>query len=130
MTPLRHENLVRLFGGVWNEGADKLCIVLEYAEGGSLRGFMDGSIKTKTWATLRSQWALGVAKCFKYLHHDLNEPVIHRDLKPDNILLTAELATNVADFGESRAFDTRLAKKGGAEDLTMTVRGTVLYSKY
>ena len=106
MTPLRHENLVRLFGGVWNEGADKLCIVLEYAEGGSLQTFMDGSRRTKTWATLRCHWALGVAKCFKYLHHDLNEPLIHRDLKPDNILLTALLATKVAEPIHVTCIDT------------------------
>ena len=31
MAPLHHPNLVKLYGGCWNEGADKLCIVLEYA---------------------------------------------------------------------------------------------------
>ena len=30
MCPLHHPHLVKLIGGVWNEGADQLCIVLEY----------------------------------------------------------------------------------------------------
>ena len=40
MAPLHHPNLVKLYGGCWNEGADKLCIVLEFAEKGSLRAYL------------------------------------------------------------------------------------------
>ena len=95
MAPLRHPNLVKLYGGCWNEGADKLCIVLEYASRGSLKTIMAGNDVFGTWASPRYDWALGVAQCFKYLHHELNEPLIHRDLKPDNVLVTGELSAKV-----------------------------------
>ena len=38
MAPLSHPNLVKLYGGCWNEGADKLCIVLEFCARGDLLG--------------------------------------------------------------------------------------------
>ena len=129
MTPLHHPNLVKLYGGCWNEGADKLCIVLEYCSGGSLKDVLGSGFSSEvgTWASPRFGMAMGVAQCMRYLHHDLNEPLIHRDLKPDNILVAEDHVTKVADFGESRHFDTRLAKEEGAADLVMTFVGTRLY---
>lgn len=127
MAPLRHVNIVRLWGGCWNEGADKLCIVLEFASKGSLKSLMDRT-EVGTWASPRFDWALGLARGFKYLHHELNEPLIHRDLKPDNTLVAGDLTAKVADFGESKHFDEELAsEKGRGDVLTMTMVGTLLY---
>ena len=50
MAPLKHPNLVRLLGAVWNEGPDKLCLVLEYVEGGTLRDWLTPE-KGGTWAS-------------------------------------------------------------------------------
>ena len=72
MTPLNHPNLVKLYGGCWNEGPDKLCLVLEFCPMGSLRTLMDGTKRLGTWADPRFNLALGIAQCFKYLHHGLN----------------------------------------------------------
>ena len=129
MTPLHHENLVRLHGGCWNEGADKLCIVLEYCQNGSLDSFLtNGAGVGLAWATGLSGLALDAAKGLRYLHHELNEPLIHRDIKPDNIMVSADVVAKLADFGESKHFDMRRAKKesqGGAaiDVLSMTQVG-------
>ncbi len=125
MTPLNHPNLVKFYGGVWSEGADKLCLVLEYCSRGSLLTLMDGTKRLGTWADPRFNLALGIAQCFKYLHHGLNDPVIHRDLKPDNVLVSEDLQSKVADFGESRFFDEKRRLDSGA--MTMTMVGTMLY---
>ena len=89
MAPLHHSSLVKLYGGCWNEGADKLCLVLDYCSKGSLTALMDGTNHLGTWADPRFDLAMGIAQCFGYLHHGLNEPLIHRDLKPDNVLVSA-----------------------------------------
>ena len=86
MAPLRHANLVAMFGAVWNEGPDKLCLVLEYVDGGTLLDWLTPE-KKGTWLNPRFGFAHGVAKCMKYLHHELREPIMHRDLKPENILV-------------------------------------------
>ena len=123
-----HQNLVRLFGGVWNEGADKLCIVLEFCANGSLRSFLQK--KAGTWMGMRHGLAVDIAKGLAYLHHELAEPLIHRDVKPDNILVDENVVAKLADFGESTRFDTKAARKNSAvgnDAVTMTMVGTKLY---
>ena len=51
-----------------------------------------------------------------YLNEELG--ILHRDLKPDNALVTETLTIKVADFGEARAFN---------ENNTMTQVGTPIY---
>ena len=87
MAPLKHPNLVHLHGAVWNEGPDKLCLVLDYVSGGSLREVLRPGTRGVTWNIEGFGLAHGVAKCFRYLHHELREPLVHRDLKPDNVLV-------------------------------------------
>ena len=128
MCPLHHSNLVRLYGGVWNEGADKLCIVLEFCANGSLRTFLKSD--PGTWAGMRHGLAIGTAKALAYLHHELSEPLIHRDVKPDNILVGDDFVAKLADFGESRRFDKNEARRNsleGEDALSMTMVGTKLY---
>ena len=128
MAPLSHPNLVRLWGGVWNEGADKLCIVLEFCANGSLKSYL--KVDPRTWASVRHNLAIGTAKALAYLHHELAEPLIHRDVKPDNILVGGDVVAKLADFGESRRFDKTEARRNsleGEDALSMTMVGTKLY---
>ena len=130
MAPLHHPNIVRLWGGVWTEGADKLCIVLELCKHGSLATYFREEVGT--WEDPRRGLALGVAKCLSYLHHELAEPLIHRDIKPENVLVGEGIMAKVADFGESTHFDRKAARRNSAveEDAaTMTMVGTKLYCK-
>ena len=86
------------------DNADQLCIVLEYAPKGALDGLLKTiqSQKASTWAEPFALIMLGIARCFKYLHHEVpGEALIHRDLKPANVLITDSLTAKVADFGKS-----------------------------
>ena len=76
--------------------------------------------------------ALGIARCFVYLHFDVpGEKLIHRDLKPHNVLIADDMTAKVADFGESRRYDSKEGNKmledhGGVDAVTMTMVGTPL----
>ena len=117
---------------MWNEGADKLCIVLEFCASGSLRSFLVA--EPGSWVGLRHGLAVGAARGLAYLHHELAEPLIHRDIKPDNILVGEAGVAKLADFGESTRFNTTAARQNSATDelsdvATMTMVGTRLYCK-
>ena len=120
------QNIVRLYGGVWNEGADKLCIVLEFCTNGSLESFLSDS--AGTWAGQRHGFAVGAAKGLAYLHHEFAEPLLHRDIKPDNVLVGDGLVAKLADFGESTRFDKESARRSSTGNTaTMTMVGTKCY---
>ncbi|KAK6940604.1 Leucine-rich repeat [Dillenia turbinata] len=99
---LRHRNIVRLLGFLHNE--TNMMIVYEYMHnrslGEALHGKHEGALLVD-WV-LRYNIALGVAQGLAYLHHDCHPPVIHRDVKSNNILLDANLEARIADFGLAR----------------------------
>ena len=80
---LRHPNVVNFLGCCLDPAS--LCVILEYAEGGSLHTMLHVEGKQPEYGTLL-QLAEDVASAMDYCH-SLDPPVIHRDLKPQNILL-------------------------------------------
>jgi len=46
----------------------------------------------------------GSCEDLKYIHEELEEPIYHLDLKPNNILLDKDMVPKIADFGLSRIF--------------------------
>ncbi|PPD67160.1 hypothetical protein GOBAR_DD35965 [Gossypium barbadense] len=99
---LRHRNIVRLLGYVHNE--TNLLIVYEYMPNGNLGTALHGKQEGKVLVDWVSRYniAVGIAQGLNYLHHDCHPPVIHRDIKSNNILLDANLEARIADFGLAR----------------------------
>ncbi|XP_073273599.1 G-type lectin S-receptor-like serine/threonine-protein kinase At2g19130 [Primulina huaijiensis] len=96
---IQHVNLVRLRGFCCE--ADKKLLVYDYMENGSLDTHLFNlkeTSKVLDWTT-RYQIALGIARGLSYLHEKCRDCIIHCDIKPENILLDAELCPKVADFG-------------------------------
>ncbi|CAL9200583.1 unnamed protein product [Musa hybrid cultivar] len=97
---LRHRNIVRLLGYMRND--TDTMILYEYMPHGSLwealHGPQAGGRVLPDWVS-RYNVAVGVAQGLAYLHHDCHPPIIHRDIKSNNILLDANLEARIADFG-------------------------------
>lgn len=97
MTQLRHPCIL-LFMGVCTE-PNNIAIVMEYVEGRSLdRILHDPKIPLPPARQLHI--AKGIAKGMTWLHC-LDPPIIHRDIKPPNILINSNFDVKVCDFGLS-----------------------------
>jgi hypothetical protein len=114
-----HANIVTTFGVV--QAADRLSLVMERLPltlSDALYGVRDKAALSMT-VPQRLAIAHGVASGLRFCHAQ-SPPVLHRDLKPGNVLLSEDLRTiKLCDFGSARAL---------AEAATMTVGvGTMQY---
>ncbi|XP_071913923.1 G-type lectin S-receptor-like serine/threonine-protein kinase LECRK4 [Coffea arabica] len=92
----RHKNLVRLLG-FCAEGSKRL-LVYEYMSHGSLADLLFRTKGRLDWNE-RVRIALDVARGICYLHQGCEAPIIHCDIKPQNILLDESWTAKISDFG-------------------------------
>lgn len=114
VTSLSHPNIVSIYD-VENEG-DFYYLILEYVEGMTLKDYMikNPRIPIETIVHIAKQIAAG-------LSHAHQNGIIHRDIKPQNILMDENLTCKITDFGIARAYgDTTLTQ-------TNQMLGTVYY---
>lgn len=77
-----------------------MCLVMEFAEGGSLYNVLHCNPKPHYSAAHAMSWARQCADGVAYLHAMQPKPLIHRDLKPPNLLLVDSGRTlKICDFG-------------------------------
>ncbi|KAJ4806874.1 Leucine-rich repeat protein kinase family protein [Rhynchospora pubera] len=102
LTRVHHKNLVSLLG--YSMDGDCMALVYEYMPEGTLQDKLRDNGRSLTWKQrLRVAWES--AQGLEYLHKSCNPPLIHRDVKTNNILLNSNLDAKIADFGLSRAFN-------------------------
>ncbi|GJN24458.1 hypothetical protein PR202_gb12198 [Eleusine coracana subsp. coracana] len=94
---IRHRYIVRLLGFCSNNETNLL--VYEYMPNGSLGELLHGKKGGHLHWDTRYKIAVEAAKGLSYLHHDCSPPILHRDVKSNNILLDSEFEAHVADFG-------------------------------
>jgi eukaryotic-like serine/threonine-protein kinase len=113
---LTHPNIVSIYD--WGEGARTYFIVMEYVDGRTLAQLIGGGPLEPARA---ASIAADVAGALAFAHR---HGVIHRDVKPGNVLIDNSGQVKVTDFGIARAVG------GGAQEgLTQTgaVMGTATY---
>ncbi|KAF7809419.1 G-type lectin S-receptor-like serine/threonine-protein kinase LECRK3 [Senna tora] len=91
-----HRNLVRLLG-YCAEGSKRL-LVYEYMSNGSLGKLIFSDTTRPDWDE-RRRIALDVARGILYLHEECEAPIIHCDIKPQNILMDEWCTAKISDFG-------------------------------
>uniref|UniRef100_A0A3P9JFA0 Mitogen-activated protein kinase kinase kinase n=1 Tax=Oryzias latipes TaxID=8090 RepID=A0A3P9JFA0_ORYLA len=102
---LTHPNIITLKGVCLQE--PNLCLIMEYASGGPLSRALAGR---RIPPHVLVNWAVQIARGMLYLHSGAIVPVIHRDLKSNNILLAQPienecmegLTLKITDFGLAR----------------------------
>lgn len=101
---LRHPNLVTLLG--YHASETEMFLVYNYLPGGNLEKFIqERSKRAVDWRILH-KIALDIARALAYLHDQCIPRVLHRDVKPSNILLDDDFNAYLSDFGLARLLGT------------------------
>ncbi|KAI3701016.1 hypothetical protein L2E82_45658 [Cichorium intybus] len=97
-----HRNLTRLLGYCC-EGPERL-LVFEYMTRGSLADILFDSKRKPCW-TERIKMAIDIAHGIFYLHEECETPIIHCDIKPQNILMDEYGCAKISDFGLAKLLE-------------------------
>ena len=118
LSRLEHVNIVTFKGYVLEPA---LLIVMGFVAGGTLKEFIQRTNESGNAPGLSTTIKIleGCARALEYLHMMSPAPILHRDIKSENILLTEELEPRLADLGEARTI---------AQNQTMTTVGTNGYT--
>eukprot|EP00659_Diplonema_papillatum_P007292 gene7292-11251_t len=107
MKKIRHKNLVTLYEVIDDPDTDKLILVMENVARGCV-GKVDVHTGLLTTPTLTEEqlrkMLAGVVQGLRYLHRCR---VLHRDVKPENILINSDGTAKLTDFGVSHVWQVR-----------------------
>lgn len=122
LSRVRHRNLVELRGFCRAPGEQLLAY--EFMANGTLSEWLHpkDDRPALTWEQ-RLHMTLGGARGLAYLHFGIQPPIIHRDIKPGNILIDGEMNAKVSDFGLSKTAPEEEMEKG----LETAIKGTAGY---
>ncbi|KAL9177191.1 hypothetical protein ABFS82_01G043100 [Erythranthe guttata] len=120
---IRHPNMVLLLGACPEYG----CLVYEYMSSGSLDDclFKRGKNPPLSWQH-RFRISAEIGTGLLFLHQTKPEPLVHRDLKPGNILLDRNYVSKISDVGLARLVPPSVADNVTQYRMTSTA-GTFCY---
>ncbi|MCB0668364.1 MAG: serine/threonine protein kinase, partial [Saprospiraceae bacterium] len=111
---LNHQNLATLYNFVTYE--ETFCMIMEYVEGRTLAEIIQAEHKLSVDTALNY-----VQQILKGLNHAHQQGIIHRDVKPSNIIVTNDDQVKVMDFGIARIIGSQRFTRTG------TMIGTLQY---
>jgi eukaryotic-like serine/threonine-protein kinase len=117
LATLQHPAIPKVYDFFEENG--RIYLILELVPGKDLETVLDEAGGPLPEARV-ARWALQICDVLSYLHNHSPEPIVFRDMKPSNIMVTAEDRIVLIDFGIARSL-TRADRKG-------TMIGTEGYS--
>lgn len=129
---IRHRNLVKILtccSSTDYKGNDFKALVFEFMANGSLDKWLHpekGGENLSLNLLQRLNIAIDAAFALHYLHYECEQPIVHCDLKPSNILLDSDMVAHVSDFGLSRLVATNKVRQNKTS--TIGLKGTVGYA--
>ncbi|AES80238.1 LRR receptor-like kinase family protein [Medicago truncatula] len=130
---MKHRNLVKILtccSSVDYKGEDFKAIVFEFMPNMSLEKMLhdnEGSGSHNLNLTQRIDIALDVAHALDYLHNDIEQAVVHCDVKPSNVLLDDDIVAHLGDFGLARLINGSSNHSSNDQITSSTIKGTIGY---
>ncbi|KAG8378640.1 hypothetical protein BUALT_Bualt07G0006400 [Buddleja alternifolia] len=129
---IRHYNLVKVITSCSSadfHGNDFKALVYQFLPKGSLDKWLHPQNEHNRLNILqRIEIAIDVASALNYLHHQCQTPVIHCDLKPENVLLDSDMRAHVGDFGLARLVTKVGMRENRSHFSSLGVKGTIGYA--
>ena len=101
MARFSHPGLPGMYGAFSHEGRD--YITMDYIEGKTLEEIMNSS-KELMPVNKAVSLIIEIADIMEYLHNSFETPLVYRDLKPSNIIITPRGNAKLIDFGIARYY--------------------------
>lgn len=99
---LRHRNVVELLDVLYNEEKQKMYLIMEYCVGG-LQEMLESVPAKKLPLFQAHMYFVQLLDGLEYLH---GRGIIHKDIKPGNLLLTLDHTLKISDFGVAEKLDS------------------------
>ncbi len=117
---LRHPNIVQVFD--FEAEGDDYFMVMEYIDGPNLKAVLQGEAKAGQWLALNriEEIITAIGGALAYAHH---QGMIHRDIKPHNIMFTAKGQPLLTDFGIAKI----ISGSGSMLSMSGALTGTPAY---
>ncbi|CAH0555445.1 unnamed protein product [Brassicogethes aeneus] len=115
---LRHKNVIRLVDECYNSEKEKKYLIMEFCAG-SLQGMLDSTPDKRLPHFQAHGYFLQLIDGLEYLH---GKNVVHKDIKPGNLLITLEGDLKISDLGVAEIIDLF------AEDTSVQGQGTPTFT--
>ncbi|VAH46618.1 probable LRR receptor-like serine/threonine-protein kinase RPK1 [Triticum dicoccoides] len=115
----RHPNLVTLMG--YHISDQETFLIYNYLPGGNLERFIQERTKRQIGWRVLHKIALDIAHALAFMHDECSPRILHRDVKPSNILLDNDFNAYLSDFGLAKLL------RNSQTHTTTSVAGTFGY---